>query len=240
MPKPQEEKEKEQKKDQNSEQTEEATKMLEKMRELEAQNKELSEKLAQASSDPQKKDGENGKEGEEDEDDDFFNWGEDTNEEEKKKKIEESVAHLIEEKIKPLKEAEKERLEKEKEKARSRFYKEHSEYLTDSAKWQKLLDTLDSELNPNVGSPYEQLEKAHYILNGGKMTEAMIAQAKERLAQEANAGDGGSGKAPKADPAELSAEEKKEAAMYGVSEEGMKAYKKQLSDKSLILFSNYN
>lgn len=240
MSKTQEEKEQEeQKKDKKGEQTEEATKMLEKMRELEAQNKELSEKLAQVSSNPQKKDGEKAGEGEEDEDD-FFNWGEDTNEEEKKKKIEESVAHLIEEKIKPLKEAEKERLEKEKEKARSRFYKEHSEYLTDSAKWQKLLDTLDSELNPNVGSPYEQLEKAHYILNGGKMTEAMIAQAKERLAQEANAGDGGSGKAPKADPAELSAEEKKEAAMYGVSEEGMKAYKKQLSDKSLILFSNYN
>lgn len=192
-----------------------------KQREMELEKRELEKKIAEMSSTTVEKE-------DEEDDEDLF----EDDEEEKKPKAEDP-SKLIDEKMKPVLEAMKKRDESDKKAYRTAFFEAHPQYLTDSEKWQELLDEVDRSINPNSGDDYyTQLEKGHRILSGDSVN-IEIEEKKREIAADAGSGSNGAEKTIIED--EFTAEDKNHMKMFGVSEEGMRAYKKKIASGSMTI-----
>lgn len=191
--------------------------MLRKLREAELEKAELAKKLAEASG---KKE-----EVEEKEEDEFFK--------EEEPKVD--PAKLIDEKLKPVLEANQKREENDKKIARTAFFEAHPEYLNDSEKWQELLDEMDRSLNPNSQDDYyTQLDKTHRILSGGSANVEVESKKKEIAGDAASGGDGAERASVKE---EFTAEDRKYQKEWGISDEGLRAYKEKVKSGSLRILT---
>jgi len=152
---------------------------IRKQREMEVEKRELEKKLENSKS--AKKEESN--EEEEDEEEDFLD-------EESKKELPD-VSALVDEKVKPILERINQREESDKKNQRTAFFEAHPEYLTDSEKWQELLDEMDNSLNPNSkDSHYEQLSKAHRIIEGSTKDSDVDKKRREMASDSASKSDG--------------------------------------------------
>jgi len=169
-----------------------------KQRELELEKRELEKKLQERVSDikPVKKQIENDEEedaDEQDDDEDFFG------KEKKiaKKGVDPSIIEPISKEVKELRERIDKRDADDKVKQRTAFFKAHPEYLTDSVKWQELLDEMDNSLNPHSKDGYyKQLTKAHRLISGDSNQNSEIEKKKAEMAAELAGKGDGSQKAP--------------------------------------------
>lgn len=169
-----------------------------KQRELELEKRELERKLAERDGEkpPVKKVVVEDEEEEDEDDDDFFDKKGDKKP--VKKEIDLEVIEPITQEVKKLQERLDQRDADDKKKQRTAFFKVHPEYLTDSEKWQELLDEVD-DFNPHSKVPYyKQLTKAHRIISGDSeksKDESDIERKKREMASEAGR-DNGASKAP--------------------------------------------
>ncbi|NTU73673.1 hypothetical protein HGB07_05930 [Candidatus Roizmanbacteria bacterium] len=167
-----------------------------KQRELELEKRELEKKLQERGSEikPVKKVVIKDEE-EEDEDDDEG----DDKKKPVKKEIDLEAIEPISKEVKELRERIDQRDADDKKKQRTAFFKAHPEYLTDSEKWQELLDEMDNSLNPHSkDNYYKQLTKAHRLISGDSdkyKDESDIERKKREMASEAGR-DNGALKAP--------------------------------------------
>jgi len=190
---------------------------LRKQREMEAENRELQKKLAEA-------DESNTEEKEEEDDDDSF-----FNEEDKKEKVDE--ASIIDEKLKPVLAQLDKSAKDQHRRERDQFFDAHPEYAEDGKKFQTLLDEVDN-FNPNsTDSHFVQMEKAHRIIAGDYMGSSEVDDKKAEMASDTASGEDESQKgAPKE---EFTTEERANMKEWGISEEGMKAYKEKTESGSM-------
>ncbi len=190
---------------------------IRKQRETELANKELERKLAEKEANKEI-------EKDEDEEDSFF--------EEKEKKEVPDASKIIDEKLKPVMDTLKKREESDRKNARTAFFETHPEYLKDSEKWQSLLDEMDNSINPNSGDDYyTQLEKAHRIM-AGESYNAEVEDKKKEIASDAASGGGAEKGSVKE---EFTAEDRKIMKEQGVSEDGMRAYKKKIASGEMVI-----
>jgi hypothetical protein len=155
---------------------------IRKLREKELEERELRKQLAEK---PAKKEE---KKEEDDEDEDFF-----ADDDEKSKK-DLDIDSIVEKKVKPILERLTKQEQDDKRKQRDAFFKAHPKYLNDSKEWQSLLDEMDESINPNKGTYYEQLTKAHRILSGSTSSNRDVEAKKNEMAVEMGASDKGSKK----------------------------------------------
>jgi hypothetical protein len=133
-------------------------------------------------------------------------------------------AKLIDEKLKPVLEANKKREENDKKIQRTAFFSEFPEY-GNSEKFQELLDVLDDAINPNSNADYiTQLRMAHSILSGNTENVEVEDKKKEIAGAAASGGDGAEKDSVKD---EFTAEDRKHQKMFNVSDEGMKSFKEK-------------
>lgn len=190
-----------------------------KQRELEIEKREMEKRLAELESD-----GGN----EEKEDDSFFKEYE--KEEEKP-----DPAKLIDEKLKPVMDTLKKREENDRKIARTAFFETHPEYLSDSEKWQGLLDEMDTSMNPNSNDDYyTQLEKTHRILSGESYNSEIEEKKKDLAGDAASSGDGAEKGSVKE---EFTAEDRQHQKQFNVSDEGMRAYKEKIKSGNMQILS---
>jgi hypothetical protein len=151
---------------------------IRKQREAELKTRELEKALEEAKK-PTKKSKE------EDEEDDDFDF-----DEEKSKKKDIDIESLVDAKVKPVLERLSQREAEEKKNQRTAFFKKYPQYLTDSEKWQELLDEVDN-FNPNSKDGYyKQLVKGHRIISAEEDTSSIDRKKKEMAADSASKGDG--------------------------------------------------
>lgn len=184
---------------------------IRKLREAELEKRELEKQLAEVK---------NVKPIEEKEEEDFF------------KEEEKPVDHekLIEEKLKPINDALAKREANDRKIQRTAFFEAHPDYLTNSEKWQNILDEVDN-FNPNsTDDYYTQLEKAHRIIVGNA-DDSVIEDKKKEIANDVSSGGGGAEKVSVKE--EFTAEERKYQKEFNVSDEGMRAYKKGISSGTI-------
>jgi|24BtaG_2_1085350.scaffolds.fasta_scaffold03107_3 hypothetical protein len=238
-----EEKKKEKKKKEGEEtiSTEQHNEALVRAREAEAEKRELEKELKSLKKNKGVKKVEPSGEDEED-----F-WEKQLEEEEKgkkKKKEEPNYDEIIDEKLKPFKEAQKKRENIDKKESRKAFFKEHPEYQSDTDAWNELLDEMDNSINPNSSDSYfVQLEKAHRILHGGgeSSLEHEITKKNKEIAGEASGGgEGGKVPSEKSKEDSLNAEERREAKKIGITDEQALALKKKQKDGSMNIFYPIN
>lgn len=201
---------------------------LRKLREIEVEKRELEKKLAAKETSkpegdkPPKKETEK----EEEEDDDPFKDDEENKDEAKEDKNSDAKK-LIDEAVAPLLKRQQEADERDRKNSRAAFFEAHPEYLNNTDKWNGLLDEMDRSINPESGDPYiTQLEKAHRIYSGEPEYVAEIEDKKAEIAGDATAGGSGAKKTPVTE--EFTAEDKKAMKQFGISEEGMRSYKKKI------------
>jgi hypothetical protein len=156
---------------------------IRKLREKELEERELRKQLAEK---PVKK--ENKKEEDDDDDEDFFK------DDEKKSKKDLDIDSIVEKKVKPILERLTKQEQDDKKKQRDAFFTAHPKYLNDSKEWQALLDEMDESINPNKGTYYEQLTKAHRILSGGTSYNKDVESKKREMAAEIGSSDKGARK----------------------------------------------
>jgi len=202
-------------------------------RELEKEKKKLEEAIKQTKIIPKKsitpkKD--------EEEEDDF--WKDD---EEQKPLVKEAdtdqdeLKAIINEQIRPFVEAETTRKKIEKKNARQSFYDEHPEYLQDADKWADLLDELSDSIIPS-GDYYQDLEKAHRIVNSEDANKIQVEQKKKEFASDAGTSGDGEGKAPKnKDDYDFSSMDKKIMEGTGVNAETIKKMRELQKEGRLSL-----
>lgn len=195
---------------------------LRKQREAELEKKELEKQLEEVrTAKPDSKE-------EEKEEDSFFK------DEEKEKEIPDPTK-IIDERLKPVFDTLKRREESDRKIQRTAFFESHPEYLKDSEKWQNLLDEMDNSLNPNSNDDYyTQLEKTHRIISGNTEDVEVESKKREIASDAASSGDGAEKSTAKE---EFTAEDRKQMKEFNVSVEGMRAYKKKLSDGSMRILS---
>lgn len=208
-----------------------------KQRELELEKRELEKRLAEKEGSdvvadkvkpaPKKE-----------ESDSFF---EDIEDEEKvvTKKEEEipsiDASKLIDEKLKPVFDTLKKREEEDRKKSRTAFFESHPEYLTDSEKWNGLLDELNNSINPNSQDDYfTQLNKAHILYTGQKVEDVEIVSKQKEMASESS---GGSGAIKATAKEEFTAEDRKYMKEWGISEDGMRAYKEKTKSGAMRILT---
>lgn len=161
---------------------------LRKAREAEMEKRELEKRLQDTEKALPKKEKE-----EKEDDDEDFDFEDDEEEEKKKPRNKEvDVEALVDARVKPLVERISQREAEERKNQRDAFFKEHPEYLSDSRKWQELLDELDNSFNPNSkDSHYKQLTKAHRIISAEDRPDPEIEKKKREMASDAaSKGDG--------------------------------------------------
>lgn len=195
---------------------------IRKQRESELEKRELERQIAETKVKKTEKEEEK-----DDESDSFFE------EDEKEKKEIPDPSKLIDEKLKPVTDALKKREENDRKNARTAFFEAHPEYLKDSEKWQGLLDEMDNSLNPNSKDEYyTQLEKTHRIISSD--TESVdVENKKKEIAGDAASGGDGSEKGSINE--EFTAEDRKHQKDFGVSDEGMRAYKAKIASGAMRL-----
>jgi len=154
---------------------------IRKLREKELEERELRKQIAEK---PAKKEE---KKEEDEEDEDFFD-----KEDEKSKDLD--IDSIVDKKVKPILERLTKQEQDDKRKQRDAFFKAHPKYLNDSKEWQALLDEMDESINPNKGTYYEQLSKAHRILSGGTSYNKDVESKKNEMAAEIGSNDKGSKK----------------------------------------------
>jgi len=192
---------------------------IRKQREVELEKRELERQLAESKGQKFVKEEEK-EEDEDDENESFFE------KEEEKKEKSPDFSKLVDEKLKPVLEAQKKREDNDRKNARTAFFEEHPDYLKDSEKWQGLIDEMDNSLNPNSSDDYyTQLEKAHRIL-AGDAGNAVIEDKKAEIASDSS----GAGAEKGSVEEEFSAEDRKTMKDMNISPEGMRAFKKQLAE----------
>jgi hypothetical protein len=119
--------------------------------------------------------------------DDFF----EEEEEKPAKKKSLDIESLVDAKVKPVLERLNQKEAEERKNHRTAFFKAHPQYLTDSEKWQELLDEMDNSLNPNSkDSYYKQLIKAHRIVSAEEDTSVIDKKKQEMASESASKGDG--------------------------------------------------
>jgi hypothetical protein len=195
-----------------------------KLREAELEKRELEKKLAETKEAapapkvvPEKKD------------DSFF---EDIEEEEKVEKPETpDLNPIIDEKLKPILERIDKKEQEDRRKTREAWFEANPEYRDSGEKFSELLDVLDKHINPGEGEYYEQLDMAKSILRGGRQENVEIATKKQELAGDAASSGDGAEKVNAKE--EFTAEDRKYMKEWNISEEGMRAAKKKLSDGSM-------
>lgn len=167
----------------------------------------------------------------EEEEDDFWK------DEEKLSK--EDIDRLVSEKVKPIIEQDKARKQRERKYAREAFFKKHPEYLTDSRRWQQLLDEL-GDFDPNkIDEDYSgYLEKAHRIVDGTSASENQIQDIHNKQAADASSGEGTRNPAEEENPDTegLSRGDYEIAKAWGVSPKVMKEMEEKQKDGSVTLF----
>jgi hypothetical protein len=148
---------------------------------------------------------------------------------------EETVTRLVDERIKPIFDAQKEAHEKQKKNDRTIFFEKNPKYLNSSESWQDLVDEMNRSINPNSGDSYfEQLEKARILLESSTAVNRDAERfSKDVVADAANIAPKAGTKMPKAD--EITSDERKLMREYGISEEGMQAYKRKIQDGDMVL-----
>ena len=181
---------------------------LRKLREAELEKKELAEKLAEKEEVVV-----------EEEEEDLFK--------EEEPKVD--PAKLIDEKLKPINDALTRREENDRKIQRTAFFEAHPEYLSDSEKWQSILDEVDN-FNPGSLDYYTTLEKAHRIIAGDSENTEVENKKKEIASDAASSGDGAEKVSVKD---EFTAEERKYQKEFDISDEGMRAYKKGISSGTI-------
>jgi|GEM_PF-2992835 len=167
----------------------------------------------------------------------------DDEEEEEKKPIvqqpsydEEKISRLVEEKIKPIYDAQKNAFETQKKTDRDIFFEKNPQYLTDSVAWQELIEEMNRSINPHSGDTYlEQLEKARKLVEYDKATNVNVENFKKDIANDAaNVNTNGGNKAP-ANQDAITPEERALMKEYGISEEGMRAYKNKVKNGDITV-----
>lgn len=213
MTKKQQEQQEQKEKDEKKEQEEKDQKQLEKERLEEAENREL-----------EKPEEEESKSSEQEKDEE-----KESEEEDEKKDID----SIIEEKLKPFKEQERNKEKVQRRVARQEFLRNHPEYY-DANRWDELLDELDRSINPDLDEGlYEQLEKAHVLLSYQDKREKDIANIQRREAIVAGGGDdsyqGGMSRVPEPEQ-RLSKEEDAVFQKLGVGKDALKLYNQKIED----------
>lgn len=206
-----------------------------KQRELELEKRELEKQLAEkevstvsekVKPTPEKKE----------EDKSFF---EDIEEDEEKKEEEIlpiDASKLIDEKLKPVLDTLKRREDEDRKKNRTAFFEAHPEYQHDAEKWNGLLDVLDKDINPNTSDDYiSQLNKAHILFTGQTSEDIEVSSKKKEMASDAASGSGEAVKATAKE--EFTAEDRKYMKEFGISEDGMRAYKEKIKSGSMRILS---
>lgn len=194
---------------------------IRKVREGELEKRELQKQLEDA----KKAKPEEGAEKKEEEED-FFK-------EEEESKVD--PAKLIDEKLKPVLEANKKREENDKRIARAAFFAEFPQYLNNSEEFQALLEVLDDAINPHSKADYiTQLRMAHSI-RSGETASPEIEDKKKEIATDAAASGDGAEKASVKE--EFTAEDRKYQKEWGISDEGLRAYKKKVASGSLRILT---
>lgn len=177
---------------------------------------------------------------EEEEKDDFWDKDEEDDEPEEDKVSLSELEKLVDAKVSPILEKEKNRQMKEKVKSRENFFQAHPQYLTNAQKWQTLLDEMDN-FDPNSNLDYSVLlEKAHRIVDGASENERMIEEKKQEMASGASGGGEGNQTiiGDEKDSGGLTAEDKKIAKQWNVSEETMKEMKKRQQEGRMTISSS--
>lgn len=142
---------------------------------------------------------------------------------------------LIDEKLKPVMDTLAKREAQDRKIQRTAFFEAHPEYLNDAEAWQGLLDEMDNSLNPNSKDDYyTQLEKAHRIVSGDTVNHE-VEDKKKEMANDAASSASGAEKASVTE--EFTAEDRKYQKQWGISDEGMRAYKEKLKSGSLRILS---
>lgn len=191
---------------------------IRKLRESELEKRELEKQLAEAKSEKPVV--------EEKEEEDFFK-------EEEKETEKVDPAKLIDEKLKPINDAFAKREANDRKIQRTAFFEAHPEYLSNSEKWQGLLDEMDNSLNPNSKDDYyTQLEKTHRIISS-EIDDTDVETKKKEIAGDAASGGDGAERVSVKD--EFTAEDRKHQKEWGVSDEGMRAYKAKIASGAMRL-----
>lgn len=138
---------------------------------------------------------------------------------------------IIDEKLKPILERIDKKEQEDRRKTREAWFEANPEYRDSGEKFSELLDVLDKHINPGEGEYYEQLDMAKSILRGGRQENVEIATKKQELAGDAASSGDGAEKVNAKE--EFTAEDRKYMKEWDISEEGMRAAKKKLSDGSM-------
>lgn len=196
---------------------------LRKQREVEAEKRELEKKLAESGSSKAAEPAAETKE----EVDEFF--------EEKPEEPKVDAAKLVDEKLKPIQDALRERDARDRKIQRDAFFEAHPQYLSDPKAWQALLDEMDNSINPHSKDDhFTQLEKAHRILSA-ETDDAVVESKQKDLATDAAASGDGAEKASVKE--EFTAEDRRYQKEWNISDDGMRAFKKKQKDGSLRILS---
>lgn len=149
---------------------------------------------------------------------------------------EEAIARVVEERIKPIYDAQKESFEKQKKNDRAVFFEKNPKYLSDSVSWQELIEEMNRSINPNSGDSYfEQLEKARILLESSTAINQNVEDFKKNVAVEAaNVTPQGASRRANADD-KITPEDRKIMKEYNISEEGMVSYKKKVKDGDMLI-----
>jgi hypothetical protein len=139
---------------------------------------------------------------------------------------------MMEEKLKPFYEEQESKRLKAKEDQRTVFFEKHPQYLKDTKSWNLLLDTMETSINPNAGTYYDQLEMAALIV-GGKQANPAVENKKAEIA--VDSGSGGGVKSGSLEDSGLTAADRKIMKDMNISEEGMKAFKAKVASGSMTL-----
>lgn len=207
---------------------------LRKQREAEIRERDLKKELeelkaARQNTPPKKK--------EEEDDEDFYEDDEeDDKKDDKKKDNRPDPSALVDEKLKPVLDKLNKQEQDNRKKDRTAFFAEFPKYLTDAEAWQELLDEVDNSLNPNSKDGYyEQLVKAHRIVSGNSVDNSEVDNKKKELASEAASSGDGANKGSVQE--EFTPEDRKLMKQWGISEDGMRAYKKKIAEGSMQVLS---
>lgn len=142
---------------------------------------------------------------------------------------EEAVARMVDERMKPIFDAQKESFEKQKKNDRTAFFESNPKYLTDAVAWEDLISEMNRSINPNSGDSYfEQLNKARILLESSIVVNPEADKFnKDTVVAAANVVVTSGAKVE--NPENITPEERALMKEYGISEEGMQAYKRKIS-----------
>jgi hypothetical protein len=162
-------------------------------------------------------------------------WGEEEEQEPVKPVFdEESITRIVEEKIKPIYDSQKDSYEKQRKNDRTIFFEKNPKYLESAEEFQELIEVLDRDINPKSGDSYfEQLEKARILKESSTQVNPDVESFKEKIAAEATNITSTTSRVK--EDVGFTVEDKKIMKEYNISEEGMKAYKRKVQTGEMLI-----